>query len=147
MDRTPRDQEKLDRDTLRALRALTEPGAMLVIADGIEEAVIVKSGPDDRPVRRAVVSRDVAESLALKEWIEGRTKGKLARYTITPAGRTELGRLVARSESRQVALNEGGVDGPRGPARRGPRATRAPRDASPRDATQRGSRFRPNRNL
>jgi transposase-like protein len=114
MDRTPRDQEKLDRDTLRALRALTEPGAMLVIADGIEEAVIVKSGPDDRPVRRAVVSRDVAEILALKEWIEGRTKGKLARYTITPAGRTELGRLVARSESRQVALNEGGVDGPCG---------------------------------
>lgn len=103
MTRTPNDTDRLDRETLRALKALTEPGALLVIADGVEEAVVVAHVEDDRPVRRAVVPRDVAEVMALKEWIEGRARGRLSRYSITPAGRSELGRLMARSESRRVA--------------------------------------------
>jgi DNA-directed RNA polymerase specialized sigma24 family protein len=103
MTRTTQDTERLDRETLRALRALTEPDALLVIADGIEDAVVVSHVEDDRPVRRAVVPRDVAEILALKEWIAGQAKGRLARYRITPAGRSELGRLVAATESRKVA--------------------------------------------
>lgn len=103
MTRTPTDQDRIDRETLRALRALTEPGALLVIAEGVEDAVVVAHVDEDRPVRRAVVPRDLAEILALKEWIEGRTRGRLSRYSITPAGRAELGRLMAQSESRRVA--------------------------------------------
>ncbi|MEC7760540.1 MAG: DUF6456 domain-containing protein [Pseudomonadota bacterium] len=103
MTRTPTDHDRIDRESLRALRALTEPGALLVIAEGVEDAVVVAHVQDDRPVRRAVVPRDVAEILALKEWIEGKTRGRLSRYSITPAGRTELSRLMAQSESRKVA--------------------------------------------
>lgn len=102
MSRKPQDTERLDRDCMRALRALIEPGAILVIADGVEDAVIVVNDEGDRPVRRAVVSREVAEILALKEWIEGRHKGRLARYGITPAGRTELSRLLAQAESKKA---------------------------------------------
>ncbi|MAM60533.1 MAG: helix-turn-helix domain containing protein [Maritimibacter sp.] len=103
MTRTAQDTDRLDRETLRSLRALSEPGALLVIADGVEDAVVVSHVEDDRPVRRAVVPRDVAEILSLKEWIAGHAKGRLARYTITPAGRSELGRLVAAAESHRAA--------------------------------------------
>lgn len=103
MTRIPNDHDRIDREALRALRALTEPGALLIIAEGVEDAVVVAHVEDDRPVRRAVVPRDVAEILALKEWIEGRTRGRLSRYSITPSGRTELGRLMAQNESRKVA--------------------------------------------
>lgn len=94
-----RERAKLDRDIQRGLKALTEPRALLVIAEGVEDAVIVVNDADDRPVRRAVIAREVAEIMALREWIEGKMKGRLGRYSITAAGRAELGRLLARAES------------------------------------------------
>ncbi|MBV7379454.1 DUF6456 domain-containing protein [Maritimibacter dapengensis] len=106
---TERERKKLDRDIQRALKALTEPRALLVIAEGVEDAVIVANEEGDRPVRRAVIPREVAEIMALKEWIEGRMKGRLGRYAITAAGRAELGRLLARTES-QRAQGRGEAD-------------------------------------
>lgn len=98
------EQAKFERDTLRALKALIEPGSLLVIAEGVEDAVVVKTAPgEDRPVRKAVVSRDVAEALALREWISGQARGRLARYSISPTGRAELNRLMAAAESARAA--------------------------------------------
>lgn len=96
----------LARDSLRTLRALMEPKTVLVIADGVEDAVVVHDAGGDRPVRRAVVGRDIAEALALREFIAGRQTGRLARYTITAAGRAEVGRLMAEHESR-IATRRG----------------------------------------
>ena len=97
------DDTRLQRETLRVLRALLEPDTILVIADGVEDAVVVHNSGDGRPVRRAVLTRDVAETLALKEFIEGKAAGRLARYTITAAGRAEVRRLLAETESRRAS--------------------------------------------
>ncbi len=97
------DDLRIARDSLRVLRALLEPETLLVIADGVEDAVVVRNSGDGRPVRRAVLGRDVAEALVLKEFISGTVSGRLARYTITAAGRAEVRRLLAETESRRAA--------------------------------------------
>ncbi|MCB1331745.1 MAG: helix-turn-helix domain-containing protein [Maritimibacter sp.] len=100
----PKDDDlRLARETLRVLRALLEPDTLLVIADGVEDAVVVHNAGDGRPVRRAVLTRDVAEALVLKEFIAGAVSGRLARYAITPAGRSEVRRLLAETESRRAS--------------------------------------------
>lgn len=97
------DDLRLARETLRVLRALLEPDTLRVIADGVEDAVVVHNAGDGRPVRRAVLTRDVAEALALKEFISGSANGRLARYSITQAGRSEVRRLLAETESRRAS--------------------------------------------
>jgi len=101
--RPPIDDDTLARDSLRILKALLEPRTLLVIAEGVEDAVVVHNAGDDRPIRRAVVGREVAESLALRELIAGSKAGRIARYTITAEGRAEAGRLIAEAESRRAA--------------------------------------------
>ena len=96
-------EARLARDGMRALRALLEPETILVIADGVEDAVVVRNSGDGRPLRRAVVGRDVAEALALREFIAGNVTGRLARYAITAAGRAEARRLLAETESRRAS--------------------------------------------
>lgn len=106
----PVDDITLARESLRVLKALLEPRTLLVIAEGVEDAVVVHNAGDDRPVRRAVVTRTVAEALALREFIAGETSGRLARYTITPAGRSEVSRLIAESKSRRAAAQGASED-------------------------------------
>lgn len=102
MSLSDRAEAALARDSLRALRALMEPKTLMVIADGVEDAVVVHDAGTDRPVRRCVVSREVAEALALREFITGKQTGRLARYTITGAGRVEVRRMLAEAESRRA---------------------------------------------
>lgn len=104
-DRMPTTRPKMEAapdsaETLRVLRALCEPDTLLVIAAGIEDAVVVYNASGDRPVRRAVLTRVLAEELALRGLISGRQSGRIARYAITAAGRAEAGRLMAARESR-----------------------------------------------
>lgn len=107
----PKDDDlRLARESLRVLRALLEPDTLLVIADGVEDAVVVHNSGDGRPVRRAVLTRDVAEALALKEFIAGSHSGRLARYAITPAGRAEVRRLLAETESRRAVARGNAED-------------------------------------
>lgn len=97
------DDARFARESLRVLRTLLEPDTILVIADGVEDAVVVRNAGDGRPVRRAILGRDVAEDLALREFISGTVKGRLARYSITSAGRAEVTRLLAETESRRAS--------------------------------------------
>lgn len=92
-------------DVTRALTAMMEPRTILVVADGVEDAVVVTDAGGDRPVRRAVVGRDAVEELALREFVAGEQTGRLMRYRITAAGRAEAGRLIAARESRRAALD------------------------------------------
>lgn len=96
---TPTDDETLDREARRILRRLSEAGAVLAVVPDMEKAVVVRDTPSGSTQRTAVVDTCIAQAMALKEWIVCKTPGRIARYHITPAGRAELGRLLAHEEN------------------------------------------------
>ncbi|WP_300057857.1 DUF6456 domain-containing protein [uncultured Roseobacter sp.] len=89
-DEHPPSEAKLKAEGVRVLRRLCETGAVLAVAAEMEKAVIVRDGAGGQATRTGVVSRQVAEAMALKDWISAQTTGKITRYTITPAGRAAL---------------------------------------------------------
>lgn len=75
--------------TRRILRRLAEPEAELVVAPGMEKAIVTRG-----EIRTAILDRRLAERFALQAWVEVVTQGqKMARYRISTAGRAELRRL------------------------------------------------------
>lgn len=87
----------LSRDTLRVLRRLAETGAVLAVAAEMEKAVVVRDLPGGDTARTAVVAREVAEVMALNEWISCDKPGRIARYRITGVGRAALKRMLAEA--------------------------------------------------
>lgn len=88
-----------DRQVLRILRRLAEPGAVLVTADGMDKAIVSR---DD--IRTAVLERWAAEVMALKGWVmPSAAPGRVQRYAITPAGRDAL-RGMLRSPRQRKAV-------------------------------------------
>ncbi|MEZ5715125.1 MAG: DUF6456 domain-containing protein [Paracoccaceae bacterium] len=81
----PADDQALEREARRVLRRLTEPGAVLAVAAEMDKAVVVRDGAGGETMRTAVVAREVAQALALKDWIACAQPGRIARYRITPA--------------------------------------------------------------
>lgn len=100
------DQKKFEQDAMRVLRRLAEPTACLALAEGMENAVVAREVDGGPAVRTAVISRVVAEGMAMKDWIEGSGAGKILRYKITSTGRTALRELLAKDESRR-AMSQG----------------------------------------
>lgn len=105
-------ETRIEREGLRVLRRLCETGAVLAVAREMEKAVVVRdappgSGPQAAPTRTAVVDREIAQAMALKEWIactDG--SGRIARYHITGVGRAALKRLMAADENRAQGFSE-----------------------------------------
>lgn len=89
----------VEREARRILRRLSESHAVLAVAREMEKAVVVRETPDGRTARTAVVDRAVAEAMALKDWIACQQPGRIARYTITAAGRAALKRLLAEDRT------------------------------------------------
>ena len=89
------DEDRVNSEARRILRRLAEPDAVLAVAPGMEKGVVVRETSDGRSVRTAVVDADIAEAFALKDWIAGKAKGRVARYWLTQAGRAALKRLIA----------------------------------------------------
>ncbi|WP_375690262.1 DUF6456 domain-containing protein [Pseudooceanicola sp. LIPI14-2-Ac024] len=89
---------ELRHEAQRVLRRLCEPGAVLAVAADMEKAVVVRDGPGGATERLAVLDRAVAQAMALKDWIACDAPGRVARYTITPAGRAELNRLMVQAD-------------------------------------------------
>lgn len=96
------DDAETEREAQRVLRRMAEPGACLALADGMENAVVVRDAPGGDAVRTATVSRAVAEVMALREWIATSGQSRIQRYRITAPGRAALKRLVAGEESRRA---------------------------------------------
>lgn len=96
------DDATLKAETLHALKALAGPETELVVADKVADAVLVTNPKGGRPTNLGVVRRETAESLVLRGLIEGHKGKALARYRITAAGRVEMMRLTAASESRRA---------------------------------------------
>ena len=92
---------------LRALRRLAETGAILAVAKDLDKAVVVRELPGGRSTQTTVIDRELAELMALNEWIAGTVSGRVARYTITSVGRSALKRMLAET---------GDDDGPSGMA-------------------------------
>ncbi|MFC3169137.1 DUF6456 domain-containing protein [Paracoccus fontiphilus] len=88
-----------DRQAMRLLRRLAEPGAVLVTAEGMDKAIISR---DD--IRTAVLERWIAELMALKGWVApSALPGRVQRYAIAPAGRDAL-RGMLRSPRQRKAV-------------------------------------------
>jgi len=100
------DERTLKRDATRILRALLTPGSILAVMPDVKSAVVVRETPDGAPRRIAVVERTVAEAMAVKDWIECTSSGKVLRYVITATGRTVLGQFLAEAESNRAGFSE-----------------------------------------
>jgi len=92
-------EARIARDTARVLRRLAEQGAVLAVARDMEMGVVVREGPDGAPQRTAVVERDLAQAMALQDWIScADPTARIARYHLTALGRSELRRLLTQGE-------------------------------------------------
>ncbi len=94
------DEATLEREARRVLRRLCEPGATLAVAREMEKAVVVRELPGGRTTRTAVVAREIAQAMALKDWIQSKgERGRIMRYGITSAGRAALKRMLYAGKS------------------------------------------------
>jgi hypothetical protein len=100
------DDRALRRDATRILSALMKPGALLAVMPDVTTAVVLQDNVDGVPRPIATVEREVAEVMALKEWIRCTPKGRVSRYFITPAGRVALNRFLAEAETARAGFAE-----------------------------------------
>lgn len=92
------DEALIAREARRVLRRLAESGAVLAVAADMEKAAVLRSFPDGRSLRTAVVERTVAQGFILRDWIVCRKPGRVASYELTPGGRAALKRMVDEDE-------------------------------------------------
>ncbi|PTX55798.1 hypothetical protein C8N43_0444 [Litoreibacter ponti] len=95
------DEQALAREARRVLRRLCETGAILALASEMDNAVVLRSLRDGPPTRTAVVSRDVAQAFALKDWIKCTRTGRVASYEITSTGRAALKQYLSEEMARK----------------------------------------------
>ena len=76
----------------------------------MDTAVVVREAGDGPALRTAVVARDVAEAMALRDWIQTTGTGRVLRYRITPGGRAALKKFVARAESEKAKTTGSGME-------------------------------------
>lgn len=101
---------RLNRESQHILRRLCEPGAVMAVARDMDSAVIVREDRDGGALRTAVVPADIAQAMALQNWIAcADAHARIARYHITGSGRTELRRLTAASENRAGGFSDAGL--------------------------------------
>ena len=91
------DETILEQEAMRILRRLCEKGAVLAVATDMDKAVVVRDGANGQSTRTAVVERDIAQAMALKNWIEQQTSGRVVRYQIMTAGRSALSEMLKNS--------------------------------------------------
>ncbi|MBU2958791.1 DUF6456 domain-containing protein [Paracoccus sp. 1_MG-2023] len=90
-----------DREMLRVLRRLAEPGAVMASSPSMEKAIVSR---DD--MRTAVLDRALAEQMALSGWVVQKGQGgAILRYIISPAGRDALRKMM------RAARQKGAVPG------------------------------------
>lgn len=90
-----KDEAAVALDARRVLRRLNESGAVLAVSNDLKKAVVLRSQPGRKTTRTAIVDTELAQSLALKDWISCKKKGRVSQYEITRAGRAALKRMVA----------------------------------------------------
>lgn len=100
-------QERIDQDAKRVLRRLCEQGAVLAVANEMESSVVFREATDGQQIRTAIVETEIAQAMALKDWISCPNPGRrLSKYFITNAGRAALRRLTAEDDNRASGFSE-----------------------------------------
>ncbi|MEO3415311.1 DUF6456 domain-containing protein [Roseovarius sp. CAU 1744] len=99
-------EARLKEESRRILRNLCETGAVLAVAAEMDKAVVVRETADGQSVRTGIVDREIAEAMALKEWIACDAPGRIARYHITRSGRSALNMMLAEAENKAVGFAE-----------------------------------------
>lgn len=100
-------QARIDQEAKRILRRLCEQGAVLAVAREMETSVVVRETGEGEQLRTAVVDREIAQAMALKDWIQcPEPDGRISRYFITNTGRSALRRLTAEDENRASGFAE-----------------------------------------
>ncbi|SLN12560.1 hypothetical protein PEL8287_00408 [Roseovarius litorisediminis] len=97
---------RLKSEAQRVLRRLCEPGAVLAVAADLDKAAVIRETDSGTSARTAVVDREIAEAMALQGWIFCDSQGRIARYQITPGGRTALNLFLAEAENRASGFAE-----------------------------------------
>ena len=95
---------RLKEESRRILRNLCETGAVLAVAAEMDKAVVVREADAGQSVRTGIVDREVAEAMALKEWISCDAPGRIARYHITRSGRSALNMMLAEAENKALGF-------------------------------------------
>ena len=90
------DETTLVREARRILRRLCEIDSVLVVSHDRDAAAVFRHRACANPPRIAMVSRNVAQAFAVKDWIRCVATGKVSRYRITEAGRAALRRFLAQ---------------------------------------------------
>lgn len=103
------DPDTFEREALRVLRRLCETGSVLAVAEDMDKAVVVRDTGEAVATRTAVVDCQIAQALALQDWIACDTPGRISRYRISTSGRAALSRLVAEVENKARARSEFGM--------------------------------------
>ena len=96
-----------EREAAGVLTLLSRGGAVLAAAEGMEMAVVVREG-EEGAGQKISVSRPLAGAMALTGWISCARRGRISRYSITPAGRAAPNKIIADQENRARARLEGG---------------------------------------
>lgn len=78
----------------RILRRLAEPGAQMVVAEGMDKAIVVRD-----EIRTAILDRELAEHMAIRAWVQMTGQGRVSRYAISAQGREVLRSLIAARRS------------------------------------------------
>lgn len=100
-------EARIEAEGARVLRRLCEGNAVLAVARDMEMAVVVRDRPDGGTLRTAVINIEMAQALALREWIScSDHSARVAKYNITALGRSELKRLLAKAENRALGFGE-----------------------------------------
>ena len=89
---------ELETHSAEVLTRLGQPGAVLAVAEGMENAVVLREG--DPVEAKLPVPRALAGAMALLGWISCTRPGRLSRYQITQNGRNALTRIVAQNENK-----------------------------------------------
>lgn len=93
-----RQQKSDERQILRVLRRLAEPGSVLATADGMDKAIVTRGD-----IRTAVLDRHLAEDLALRGWVAQEAgQGRIQRYVLVPAGRAALRQMLKSPRQRDA---------------------------------------------
>ncbi len=90
------DESTLTHEALRILSRLCETGAVLAVATEMDKAVVVRDMASGGSTRTAVVASNVAQAMALKNWIAAGNSGRIIRYRITAAGRAALADMLTQ---------------------------------------------------
>lgn len=97
------DSALMEAEARRILGPLSETGSFLAIAPDMERAVLLRERPDGAsPERLAVLDRAMAQAFVLKDWIACKRVGRVATYTITPAGRAAFKRFQALERAERL---------------------------------------------